>query len=136
MRVRGILRIVSNADRVREIFEGFQSGGLESVIERFHPDFEATVPPELSPEPDTYHGHDGLRRWFAGFEGSLDDVRMVPDEFVEDGERLIVAIRLQGRGTGSGIEVEQRAVQAWSFRDGKVSRVDGYADMASARGAS
>ena len=33
----------------------------------------------------------------------------------------------------TGIEVELRMVQAWRFRDGKVLRVDVFADLESAR---
>ena len=33
------------------------------------------IPPELSAEPDTYQGHDGVRRYFAGFDGMIEDVR-------------------------------------------------------------
>jgi ketosteroid isomerase-like protein len=118
---------------VREIYEAINESGLEAAIHRFHPDFEGTVPPELSAEPDTYRGHEGLRRYFAGFEGSLEDVRIEPLELVEDGDRVLVPMRLLGRGAGSGIEVEQQAVQVWSFRDGKVARVDGFTDLDSAR---
>src|SRR5215211_1865104 len=133
IRVRGILRIVSNVDRVRGIYQAFDAGGIEAIVEHLHPDVEGRVAPELSPEPDTYRGLEGVRRWFAGFEGSIDDVRIEPADFVEDGERVLVPISLKGRGAGSGIEVTQEAVQAWSFRDGKVARVDGYPDMESAR---
>ena len=28
------------------------------------------IPPDLSAEPDVYLGHEGVRRYFAGFDGS------------------------------------------------------------------
>jgi ketosteroid isomerase-like protein len=123
---------VGKADVMREIEAAYERGGVEAIIDYFHPDFEGSVPPELGLEPDTYRGREGVRRWFAGFEGSLEDVRMIFSEPIEAGDRLVVPIRLRARGVDSGIEVEQRAVQVWSFRDGKVAFLDGYADLESA----
>ena len=117
---------------MREIEAAYERGGVEAIIDFFHPDFEGSVPPELSLEPDTYRGREGVQRWFAGFEGSLEDVRMIFSEPIEAGDRLVVPIRLRARGVGSGIEVERRSVQVWSFRDGKVARLDGYPDLESA----
>jgi ketosteroid isomerase-like protein len=118
---------------MQEIYAAWQAGGAERLIDYVHQDFEGTVPPELSAEPDRYRGPDGVRRWFAGFEDTLDDVRIVPLEMIEAGDRVIVPVRLTARGAGSGIEVEQDVVQVWRFRDGKVVRLDAFPDLESAR---
>ena len=38
------------------------AGTSRRILALAHTDFEAVVPPELSAEPDTYRGHDGIRR--------------------------------------------------------------------------
>jgi ketosteroid isomerase-like protein len=114
------------------MYASYESGGIEAVLQYIAPDFEAVVPPELSPEPDVYRGHAGLRRWFEAFEG-MEDVRLVPEEFVEEGGRVLVPVVLRARGAGSGIEVEQRAFQVWTVRDGKAVRVEAFADLEAAR---
>jgi len=90
------------------------------------------VPPSMSAEPDTYEGHDGVRRYFAAFEGQLDDVRFEPLELIDAGDRVIVPLRFTGRGATSGIEVEQPAVTVHFVRDGKVLRIEPYPDLESA----
>jgi ketosteroid isomerase-like protein len=122
-----------NVEIVRRGFEALQRGGIAAVLELLDPEFEAEVGPDLSPEPDRYRGHEGVRRWFAGFEGSLEDVRLEPEEFIDAGDSVIVRARLSGRGSGSGIEVEQQAIQVWTVRDGRAVSVSAFADMGDAR---
>jgi ketosteroid isomerase-like protein len=117
---------------LERMFAAYQAGGVEAALEFIAPDFEAVVGPEMSAEPDVYRGHDGVRRYFAGFEG-IEDVRLTPEEFIEDGQRVMVPTVLSGRGASSGIEVEQRVVQAWQFRNGKALRLEVFTDLESAR---
>jgi ketosteroid isomerase-like protein len=124
---------VGNADIVRRGFAILERAGVEAIVDVFDPDFEAVIPPELSAEPDTYRGADGLRRYFAGFEDSLEGVQFVPEDYAEVGDKVIVTVRLRARGVGSGIPVEQTVVQVWSIRDGRALRVEAYRDLESAR---
>ena len=41
---------------------------IEGSSPLIHSDFEATTPPSLASEPDTYRGPDGIRRWFDSFD--------------------------------------------------------------------
>ena len=107
----------SNVELVRELLERFV----------------AEVPPSLSAEPDVYEGHAGVRRYMDAFEGYLDEVRFVPLEFHEEGEQVIVDLLLKGRGTVSGIEVEQRSAVVHWIEDGKVTRMEPFPDLDAAR---
>jgi ketosteroid isomerase-like protein len=119
---------------LERLFAAYRERGVDGVLEFIHPEFVAVVGPELSAEPDEYRGHEGLRRYFAGFEG-MEDVRLRPEAMIEEGDRVLVPFVLTGRGASSGIEVEQRAVQAWTVRDGKAVRVEAFTDLDSARAA-
>jgi hypothetical protein len=63
----------SNVEIVKRGFERLNRRGVDGVLELLHPDFEAVVAAELSPEPDSSRVHERVRRWFAGFEGSPAD---------------------------------------------------------------
>jgi ketosteroid isomerase-like protein len=119
---------------LERMFAAYRARGVEGALEFMVEDFEAVIGPEMSAEPDVYRGHDGVRRYFAAFEG-IEDVRLTPEEFIEDGERVLVPTVLTGRGASSGIEIEQRVVQAWQFRNGKAARVDVFTDLDRARAA-
>jgi ketosteroid isomerase-like protein len=124
-----------NVEILRRGLEAFNRDGVEGLIEILDPDFEGQADPELTTEPGVYVGHEGIRRWFAGFEGFMDDVHFEADQFIPAGDSVLVPGRLVGRGRGSGIEAAQRLFQVWTLRDGKAVRLVSYTDMASARAA-
>jgi uncharacterized protein len=120
-----------NVEIVKRGFDALDAGGVEAMIELLDPDFEAVVPPELSVEPDTYRGHDGMRRYFAAFEG-LEDVRFEYVDAVAAGDKVVVTMMLRAKGTGTGIPVEQLGHQVWTIRDGKAVRVEAFANKSDA----
>jgi ketosteroid isomerase-like protein len=90
----------------------------------------------MSAEPDTYRGRDGIRRWFGGFDGYMEDVRMDLEQLEEAGPETVVAqMRLRARGTESGIAVDQPVAQVLRLRDGRVRRIEVYPTMEEARAA-
>ena len=113
---------------VRSMLETLNESGVEAAMDQIHPDFEGVTPPELSPEPDTYRGHEGVRRYFAGFEGVVDEVRWEADELMEaPDDRVVAGIRLVTRSVATGLELELAVWQLCTVRDGKVLRIDGFA---------
>ena len=124
----------SNIEVVQRLFELFGEGrGIEPALEVLHPDVVIDIPPNMSAEPDTYHGHDGARRYFAGFEGMLEDVRYEFFELIPEGDHVLARARLAGRGVSSGLEVELGTFVVHTVVDGKVTRIVPYADLESAR---
>jgi ketosteroid isomerase-like protein len=95
----------STVETVRRLFERLDDGGVEAAIDLISEDFVAEVPPSMSAEPDVYEGHDGVRRYFAGFDDLIEDVRFEPIEFFDHGDVVLVWMRVSGRGAVSGIEV-------------------------------
>src|SRR5215208_4208997 len=123
----------SRLETVRRAFELLNSGGVESAVELLADDFVAEIPPALSAEPDVYEGHAGARRYFAAFDGLIDDVRYEPIELVEEGDAVIAWLRLTGRGSVSGIEVEQHAAVVTRVENGEITRMEPFPDMDLAR---
>jgi ketosteroid isomerase-like protein len=131
----GVHRIQSNVEIVRRLFERFEEGGIEAALEGMDEELVIEIPPELSAEPDDYHGHDGARRYFAGFDGMLEDVRYEAIELIPAGERVIAHIRLSGRGVTSGLDVDLEAFVVHELAGGRVTRMRPYADRESAEAA-
>jgi ketosteroid isomerase-like protein len=107
-------------------YEALSSGDIDTVLEFFHPEFEVTTPASLSAEPDTYRGHDGVRRYFASFYEVMDDIRFEPDEFHEVGDRVVVEFTLRARGKSTGIDTEQKAVHVWELRGRRAIGLEVY----------
>jgi ketosteroid isomerase-like protein len=127
-----------NVQLVRRGFQALREGDVEALIPLIHPEFEATTPPGLAAEPDTYRGPEGIRRYFESFYEAMDRVRFEADDFIPVGERVVVPLTLRARGRTTGIQTAQKVVQIWDIKDEKAYRVEVYAmledAMAAARG--
>lgn len=108
------------------MLEAYARGGVDAVIEFIHPDFHGEVPPEVSAEPDSYDGHEGVRRYFDLFAEVIDDLAFEPYEFVEAGDRVMVVSRLSGVGKGSGVPVEMEAYNVAEVRGDKLAFMAAY----------
>jgi ketosteroid isomerase-like protein len=121
-----------NVESLRQAYEAFSSGDIGRILAFAHPEFEAVVPPELSAEPDTYRGHDGIRRYFQSFEDAMDDIRFQPEQFWDGGELVVALVRLTAKGRQTAISVEQRIAQVWTVLDGKAVSLRTYPSLSEA----
>jgi uncharacterized protein len=108
-----------NVEIVKRAFAAFDQGGVEALLAFIHEDFEASTPPGLASEPETYVGHDGVRRYFASFNEVMEDIRWESHAFHEVGDNVVVEFTVYARGRTTGLEFGQSAVQVWTLRDGK-----------------
>ncbi len=119
----------SNVEIVRAGYRALAEGGVEAILPFIHPEFEATTPPGLAAEPDTYLGHEGVHRWFDSFYEVMEEIRFEPEEYIPVGELVVVPFTLRARGGRTGIDTSQSAVQVWSLRDGKVIGLELFATL-------
>jgi ketosteroid isomerase-like protein len=121
-----------NVELVRRGFEAFNSGDIDRILAFTGADLEIEVPPGLSAEPDTYRGHEGVRRYFQSFDDAMDEVRFRADQFWHAGDTVVVDARVTARGKQTAIPVEQRAAQVWTIRGGGVTRIRAFALLSEA----
>jgi ketosteroid isomerase-like protein len=118
--------VPSNLEIVERGFEAFNEKGIDGIIPLLDPEFEATTPPELASEPDTYRGHDGIRRWFDSFDEVMDEIRWDARSFREVGDRVVVEFTLRARGKTTGLDFGQDAVMVWELSGGQAIRLSVY----------
>ena len=118
---------------VRRFFERYEEVGVEGVLEDVAPGAALEVLPETSAEPDVYEGREGLRRYFAGFDGALEDVRfeLVDAEDIGPGAAL-GEVRMTGRGAATGISVETTAFVVCLISAGAIERMTAHGSRESA----
>ncbi len=121
-----------NVETVREAFEAVNRGEIERFLERVHPDFEVEISPELSAEPDSYRGQEGMRRYFRSFEDAMDEIRFQPERIWDAGESVVVHARLTAKGRHTAIPVTQQFVQVWTMHEGRAMHVRTYASTSEA----
>jgi ketosteroid isomerase-like protein len=84
------------------------------------------------PEAGSYQGRETIRAFLEQFLESWDQFEQRIEEVQEKDGCVLLFIRLNARGTGSGIEVESRYAHLWLMRAGRGVRVDAYYDRESA----
>jgi ketosteroid isomerase-like protein len=122
----------SNLEVVQRFFDQYAEGGVEAILHGADEDIVIEIPADLSAEPDTYHGHDGVRRYFAGFEGMIDDVHYEAMELTPVGDGVLAHSRMSGRGVTSGLDVDIEVYVVHELAGGKITRIRPYADRESA----
>ena len=121
-----------NVELVRAAMADYNEKGPEAILALIDSDFVAVVPPSLSVEPDTYRGFEGMRRYFELWSEVMDDVRFLPKEFIDAGDRIVVPFRVVARSRETKLELEQHAVHVWTLRDGRALSVEAYPTKAEA----
>jgi uncharacterized protein len=114
-----------NVDLVRRGHVAFRDSGEEAIFEYLHADIDLTPVEELL-DGETFHGHDGVRRFFQMLREAFGDFGWEPQEFVDEGDHVIVVTRFFAAGRGSGVPVEAMIYNVWTVRHGKAVRVHGY----------
>ena len=118
-----------SAALVRAAFDALNDEGVEPALRWFTEDFHGAVPPELSGEPDSYDGHDGVRRYFDSFTEVVDDLRFEYEELVEVTDAAVVARgHITGRGRESGIPIEMRVPLLIRFRGDRIAEMSAYSE--------
>jgi ketosteroid isomerase-like protein len=115
-----------NVELVRSLYEG--GGDRGRLLALAHPDIVVDATRRVF-NPTTHVGTDGLRRMFAEADEVWEEFRVEPLEFIDAGDRVVVVVRVVGKGKGSGAEARQHSAQILVLRDGLVVRWEvGYAD--------
>ena len=68
------------------------------------------------------------RRYWGTWEGYSLEI----EDLVDAGASVVIAVRERMRGKGSGVELERRWAQVWTFHRGSVIRWEMFRDMAAA----
>lgn len=117
-----------NVEILRGGFEAFAQGDVEAVLDRLDPDVEwsAAIAPILG--VTTVHGKTALRKFLVhDLQDGFDDFRAEPLSFEDYGDTVLVLTRYSGRGTASGVEIEQTFHSIYVFRDGAIVKMRDYA---------
>jgi ketosteroid isomerase-like protein len=120
-----------NAEVVRRSLELNRSGDIEELASQqlplWDPECEFTSV-MAAVEPETYRGHDGLRRYLDELTGSWEEWRMeVDDIFDVSSSTVIATFRSHLVGKGSGAAVDARRAMVAELSNGKILRARVYA---------
>jgi len=113
-------------DTLLQLMEAFNEHDMERIFSLADPEFEAVVPAELSAEPDTYRGHEGIRRYFESFYEVMDEIEFEAERFWDAGDAVVAAVHMRAKGKRTEIPVVQSFAQLWRMRGARALRVHTY----------
>jgi ketosteroid isomerase-like protein len=80
-------------------------------------------PPDLQGE---FRGIDGAQQYYAQWASAWEEWGWEIEEAREQGDLVVTRTRLTGRGRESGLVLDMRIGQTWTFRDGKIVRYEAF----------
>ncbi len=122
-------------DLIRLLDRGYtmmwREGRVDDALRGLGEDFEWVVPNH--PEGAVRHGPDSVREFFHEWIEPWKDFEI--DWELEQGapDRVLATIDMRGTGRGSGAPAEMHFHQLWTYRDGRVVRMELFDDRDEAR---
>lgn len=113
-----------NADRLGPILEQLFEGrplGADLLA-----DDAEWVNPHDAIEPGTRRGAAGFNDAIRSVFSAWDEVRLEVERVIESGDDMIALGTLHGRVHGPGMEIDSPHGQIWTFRDGRVIRMQWF----------
>ena len=113
-----------NTDTLREGYEAYGRGDLEAAMENWSDDIQWENPeaPQL-PNPGTINGKEDVAAALKEIPNYWESFSVAPDEFIEQGDTVVVLGHTEAKAKETGKEVKVPFVHVWRFSDGKVNKV-------------
>jgi ketosteroid isomerase-like protein len=113
-----------NVETVRKIYTDFNSADPRA-FDNFDPAIEFRQTAGLLGTAGTYRGHEGLRIALGELLATFKNIRIeTSDVLYDEGEEVVVRVRIRGDGRRSGIPIDTHLFHVWSLRDRKAVRWD------------
>lgn len=116
-----------NVDVATRVIQAFNATDVEAFVALTTADFEWS-PSMVAIEGQLFRGSDGIRAYFASLEDAWSEFLVLPDTFRHRGDTVVMLGGLRGRGTNSGVTVDESLGMVFDLRGGKVSRIRGFLD--------
>ena len=104
---------------IKAVFAAFAERDVEGVLAHASPDVEfSAATGDHAGRTEPYRGHDGLRQYFRDVSAVWDDLRIVPSEFRQTDDTILVTGRVSARSPARIVAGSTGWI--WRLRDGLV----------------
>jgi ketosteroid isomerase-like protein len=125
----------ANVEIVKRGIDAFNRRDVDALDDLTTPDFEwfPALPSAVEGERFSgYRGREGIETYFEDVRSTWEGLRVLGNEFRDLGDSVLVLGRAEGRGRGSGVEVDMPLGIIYDFRRAKCLRARAYLDHAEA----
>ncbi len=119
-----------NVQVVKQVYTAFGRGDMLAILEMLTDDVEWSVPgsPEVLPWAGQRRGREQVGQFFQAVGGTLEFETFEPQQFIAQGEAVVVLGTERVRASGRVVETDWAMV--FTIRDGKIARFRDYHDTA------
>lgn len=124
-----------NIELARMALDAFNRRDFDAFLELMDPEIELKARfMELEGDP-SFRGFEGVREWWQALLAIFPDFHVEVREARDLGESIVLALRVRGHGSDSGVPVDEEVWQTARSRDGKVTWWRNFATEAEAMAA-
>jgi ketosteroid isomerase-like protein len=116
-----------NVEAVRRSFEAYRRGDYTVASAYLARDVVWEVGQEAPPR-----GPAAVREAWKRWDSEWEELETIPEELIEVGDNVVVALHYRGRGRASGAEVVARLFEVHTFRQGQCVRKIDYRERSDA----
>jgi ketosteroid isomerase-like protein len=124
------LAVYSSTQTIQALVEAWRRGDVDPAVLDL-------LDPELSYEdyelPDhvgeVYNGPLGVLEAMESWSEAYEEITNELQRIVGSGDRLVAIHRFRAKARHTGIEFDQPVAYVYTFRDGKVVRIQGFRDL-------
>jgi ketosteroid isomerase-like protein len=120
-----------NVETVRRIYEHLNRGDVEAVVELCDDDFMMDMTERVF-NPETYKGHDGIRRFYEGVKDVWESYRWDVEEARVADDSVVAMLHCRGQSREGGPGVDGRVAWLWRFQGGSPVYLRFYRERAKA----
>ena len=118
--------------QIEQATDALNARDFDALASVFHPELEHHSA-FGAVEGEVYRGIDGQRKRWDNVTATWDDFGIeVTDVQGVDDDRAVVVLRLTGEAKASGLPLDARMGQVWTWRDGRVWRIVTHTNPADA----
>jgi ketosteroid isomerase-like protein len=112
-----------NVDKTREFIDAYNRRDFAAAVRDFHPRVEWVLP--ALQRSDSCTGPDEVIKFWEELDETMEQLRLLPQEFRDAGDLVAVRLRHYGKGKGSGIVIDEEMYhQVSTFEDGVMVRIE------------
>lgn len=120
-----------STEAIKAGWDAFGRGDMEAVKETWTDDVEWEAPDFAKlPGSGVTKGKDAIVQMIGEVLGEFDNPEVTPDEFIEQGDTVVVLGHQSGKAKSTGQDVKVPFVHVWRVKDGKGHRCQSLIDTA------
>lgn len=112
---------------VQSLYADFAKGDTAALFRNVSPDIRIRQSAEL-PWGGEYHGHDGLRQFFANLTRHLNNTALPIDRYLDSDNHVIAIGRTQGTVRANNKPFDVPLAHIWTLEDGLATAFTPYID--------